>query len=103
MDPSHRSKLEHDVDGGLRALHRLALPDLAPGQELLERDAPRSSAPPKLGLEQDRPPAILAEADLVLGGAHAMRAEVGIRELAECAGADEAADAVFRDGLPRIR
>ena len=31
-----------------------------------------------------------------------MPAEVGIRELAEYAGADEAADAVFLDGLPRI-
>ena len=31
-----------------------------------------------------------------------MSSEVGIRELAEYTGADEAADAVFLNGLPRI-
>ena len=113
-----------------RAADRLALADLTPRQQLLEGDAARASAPPQLRLEQDRAAAnprgqprapcavrvhareeaaheraaaVVTKPTLVLGGTHAMPAEMGIGELAEHPGAEQAANAVLLNGLPRIR
>src|SRR5690349_4648008 len=106
-----------------------ALADLAARQDLLESDRAGSALTAQLGPRQDGalpnaggeadlhgplrvqplqraahegPATVVAELPLVLVRAHAVMAQVRVGELAERAAADQAADEIVLDGLPRV-
>ena len=98
-------------------------------QPFLERHSPNAASCPQLGIRHDGPDpdlicescphralcvkalecathertaAVVPEPALVLRGSESVRAEVGIGQLAKCMTADETADHVFLNGLPRV-
>jgi len=98
-------------------------------QPFLERHSPNAASCPQLGIRHngpdpdlscescphralcvkalecathERPAAVVPEPALVLRGSESVRAEVGVGQLAKCTTADETADRVFLNGLPRV-